>query len=490
MLHTHANRLAATGAAALCGLLVLQCSINPATGERELSLVSESQEIAMGRDADPQIVAQFGLYPDESMQRYVSDLGQRLAARSERPDLPWTFRVLDDSLINAFALPGGYIYVTRGILAHLESEAELVGVLGHEIGHVTARHSASQMSKSMLAQIGLVAGAIAAPEAVQDYGGLAQQLAGLLFLKYGRDDERQADRLSVRYSSAVGYDPNAMLGVFDTLDRVSQASGVGRLPGWASTHPSPGNRTGLLAEAIDEQGIQRQGLEVDRAGYLQRLEGMTYGSDPRQGFFRGGTFYHPEMAFQLEFPNEWPRQNSRQFVAAVSPRQDAIIELRLAGESNLAAAEQAFFNQQGVRAGDAGPNRINGLDARTREFAVVDEAGRTNIVGRAAFIEHQGRVFRLLGYQRSDATSGGELTRALESFAVLRDRRLLDVEPMKLKVVRAQRSAPFSQQPAIRGSALEIDRLALINRASPDATIPDGTLLKTVEGEDFSRPGP
>ena len=487
-MRTHTRRPGSLAAAAIAALLTLQCSVNPATGERELSLVSESQEIATGRDADPQIVAQFGLYPDESVQRYVADLGARLAARSERPDLPWTFRVLDDPLINAFALPGGYIYVTRGILAHLESEAELVGVLGHEIGHVTARHSASQMSKSLLAQIGLIAGAIADPEAAQEYGGLAQQLAGLLFLKYGRDDERQADRLSVRYSLAAGFDPNAMLGVFETLERVSQASDRSRLPGWASTHPSPENRTRLIAEVIDEAGVQRQGLEVDRASYLQRLEGMTYGSNPREGFFRGATFYHPELEFQLDFPNGWPRQNSRQFVAAISPGQNAVIELRLAQEDSLAAAEQAFFGQQAVRAGQEGPNRINGLQARTREFAVVDAAGRSSIVGRAAFVEHQGRVFRLLGYQRPEVGHASELTRSLESFAVLRDRSLLNVEPMTLRVVRAERSAPFSQQPAIRRSSLEVERLALINRAEPGATIPGGALIKTVEGDDYSSP--
>jgi predicted Zn-dependent protease len=470
------------------GAVTAQCSMNPATGKRELSLVSEAQEIAMGREADPQIVAQFGLYPDQELQRYVADLGARLAAASERPDLPWTFRVLDDPLVNAFALPGGFIYVTRGIMAHLDSEAELVGVLGHEIGHVTARHSASQISKSMLAQIGLVAGAIAAPEAAQAYGGLAQQLAGLLFLKYGRDDERQADLLGVRYSVSAGFDPNAMLGVFDTLDRVSQAAGGGRLPGWASTHPSPEDRTRRLAEAIDELGVRRDGLEVDRAGYLQRLDGMIFGDDPRQGFFRNDTFYHPEMAFQLDFPSGWARQNSRQFVAAISQSQDAIVELRLAQETDPEAAERSFFSQQGLRAGQSGPTRINGLAARTREFGVVDGAGQTTIVGRAAFIEHQGRVFRLLGYQRANVSHGAALSRSLESFAVLRDRKLLDVQPMRLQVVRAQGGAPFSEQPAIRKSSLDASRLALINRTEPGVAIPGGTLIKTVVGVDPSRP--
>src|SRR5882762_8129523 len=145
-------------------LAVAACATNPATGAKQLMLISESQEIAMGRDYDKQVVASIGLYPDSGWQRYIQQFGARLAATSDRPNLPWTFRVVDDPVVNAFALPGGFIYVTRGILAHLNSEAELAGVVGHEIGHVTARHSASQMTKQQLAQVGLVVGSIASSD--------------------------------------------------------------------------------------------------------------------------------------------------------------------------------------------------------------------------------------------------------------------------------------------------------------------------------------
>lgn len=201
-------------------LFLAGCAINPATGERQLSFMSEAQEIQMGRDADPDIVASMGLYPDEDLQSYVQELGTSLAARSERPDLPWTFRVLDDPLINAFALPGGFIYVTRGILVHFESEAELAGVLGHEIGHVTARHSVNQISRTQLAQLGLGVGMILAPE-LQQYAGLASASMQLLFLKFGRDDERQSDQLGVRYMSRAGYDPAQLSGVMAMLGQVT-----------------------------------------------------------------------------------------------------------------------------------------------------------------------------------------------------------------------------------------------------------------------------
>ena len=165
--------------------------MNPATGERQLTLIGEAQEIQMGREADQEISASLGLYADEAAQRYVSALGQELAAKSERPDLPWSFKVVDDPIVNAFALPGGFIYVTRGIMAHLSSEAELVAVLGHEIGHVTGRHSVERLSKAQLANVGLGVGMIVSPR-FRQFGDLAQMGMGLLFLKYSRDDEREA----------------------------------------------------------------------------------------------------------------------------------------------------------------------------------------------------------------------------------------------------------------------------------------------------------
>ncbi len=236
------------GSLTLCCLWVVACATNPVTGKRQLALISEAQEIEMGREADKDVVASIGLYPDESLQRYVQDLGTRIAATTERPNLPWTFRVVDDAAVNAFAIPGGFIYVTRGIMAHLNSEAELAAILGHEIGHVTARHSVSQMSKQQLAQVGFAAGMILSPEFAQ-FGNLAQAAMGLMFMKFSRSDESQSDALGLKYMMAGGYDPRELVDVFTMLDGLSQQSGAGRLPQWMSTHPDPENR-----QAVGDEG--------------------------------------------------------------------------------------------------------------------------------------------------------------------------------------------------------------------------------------------
>ncbi|MEM1178621.1 MAG: M48 family metallopeptidase [Acidobacteriota bacterium] len=237
------RRLIPVAALALGALaLTTGCATNPATGRNQLSLYSEAQEVELGRNADRDLVAEYGLYDDPELASYVDALGQELAATSERPGLPWTFRVLDDPAVNAYALPGGYIYMTRGILSHMGSESELAAVLGHEIGHVTARHGVNRMSKAQIANIGLGVGAVLAPELARGLGGEAQSGLQLLFLKYSRDDERQADRLGHRYADRIGQNPEGMVNMFTMLSAQSRLAGVGRLPGYLLTHPHPEER--------------------------------------------------------------------------------------------------------------------------------------------------------------------------------------------------------------------------------------------------------
>src|SRR5918993_3163689 len=225
----------------LIAVLLNACVRNPVTGKKQMVLTTEAQEIAMGKEADPQIVAQFGLYPDSALQRFIREKGTQMAKISHRPNIAYEFKVLDSDVLNAFATPGGYVYFTRGILAHFNSEADFAGVLGHEIGHITARHSVAQQRNAILGQIGVIATAVVNPELGQ-FAEQASQGLGLLFLKFGRDAERESDKLGVEYSTKIGYDAKQMAFFFNTLERQGAKSGSDPLPNILSTHPNPGER--------------------------------------------------------------------------------------------------------------------------------------------------------------------------------------------------------------------------------------------------------
>src|SRR5437016_3460017 len=299
-------------------LLAVACATNPATGHRELSFMSEEREIAMGREADADVRKEMGIYADRELQQFVSDIGARLAQESERPSLPWHFTVVDVPAINAFALPGGYIYITRGILPFLDDEAQLAGVIGHEIGHVTARHASQQYSRAATAGLGLLVSSILVPQTrpLAQVGGSG---LGLLFLKYGRDDEAQADGLGVKYEARAGWDPDGLPQMLTTIGRIDEASDNKGVPNWQSTHPAPEDRLQRVQNAVRdaERGADR--FASDRDGYLKHLDGLVYGDNAEQGVVRGAKFLHAGLRFAVDFPEGWSVTNGVSQVVAKEP---------------------------------------------------------------------------------------------------------------------------------------------------------------------------
>jgi predicted Zn-dependent protease len=465
----------------VAGALAAGCARNPATGKNELMLVSESQEIQMGQQADSGVIASIGLYPDPSLQAYVQGLGEKLAATSERPKLPWTFRVVDDPAVNAFAIPGGFVYVTRGILAHMTNEAELATVMGHEIGHVTARHTAHQISREQLAGLGLAVGSIASSQ-VAKYAGVASQALGVLFLKFSRENENTADALGVRYSSMANYDSRQMIGVMQVLDKITSQSG-GRLPEWLATHPNPGNRIEHINAVIATTKTDFTGAIVNRDAYERRLDGMIFGMNPREGFFRGTEFLHPDLRFRMSFPSGWQTMNTKSAVAAQSPQQDAIIQVTLAQGSNADQAARSFLSTQGVQAGTLTRTNINGLTAAQAPFAASTQNG--TLRGEAVFIQYGSNVYQLLAYgpDANWSSHQTEAQRAMSSFGPLNDPAILSVQPQHVNLITLDRRTTIAELVRQRPSPVSAATLALINQVDENAPLEPGRIVKWVVGQ-------
>lgn len=484
----HRTHPAARTAGVLAFLLALlgfavACATNPVTGKSQLALITVEQEIAMGRETHQEVLQTMGAYEDPELQRYVDRIGKRLAAASERPDLPWTFTVIDDPSVNAFALPGGFIYLTRGILTHMGSEAEMVSVLGHEIGHVTARHSVERISKAQLAQIGLIAGMILSPE-LRNYGDLASTGLQVMFLKFSRDDERQADDLGFRYLNQAGYEPREMAEMFRVLDRVSEAQEQGRLPNWLATHPNPANRVERIQQSIAAAAPETLGHTVDRGPFLQRIDGIEFGADPREGYFVGNAFYHPELAFSLRFPPGWRTSNQKQAVGAISPREDAVVVLTLAQGSSPEEAARRFFAQQGIQQGNAWRGELGGQPAVSSSFLVNRGSQAAAIQGLAAFVEHRGQVFQLLGYTVQGRTREYESTLegSVASFDRLTDRRYLDVQPKRVDLVTVDSAMTLEEFARRYPSTVDLETLGIINHLAPGERLEAGRTYKRVVG--------
>lgn len=463
-------------------LALASCAVNPVTGDRQLALVSESQELQIGREVAAAAEQQFGLVEDAALQAYVHGLGTQLAQASERPELPWTFQVVDDATPNAFAAPGGFIFITRGLLALLRNEAELVSILGHEIGHVTARHSVAMMSRAQLAQLGLGIGSIISPTVAQ-FGDLATGGLQLLFLSYGRDAERQADDLGYRYALEQGYDVREMVNVFAALQQSAQLAGQSPVPSWLASHPYPEDRIQRIEKRLATLPAAATPRRVGEDEYLDRIDGLDYGDNPRNGYFEANRFIHPDLAFRIDFPQGWRMKNLTQAVVAGSPQEDALIQLMLVPGSPKEAAD-AFFGQQGLTAGRVGVQQVNGLPAVVGVFEAQTE--QATLGGVATFVALDERTYRILAYTPAQQRAAYENTfrASMNSFARLTNAKALARQPQRLSIVRVPRQMTLVEFNSSQPSAIPIEELVLINQLEgSQAVMPANFKAKRVVDE-------
>lgn len=315
------------------------CSTNPVTGQQEFVLMSEKQELAVGRRANEEILKQYQIYPDRRLQLYVTKVGQRLAGKSHRANLAYYFNIVDSMDINAFALPGGYIYITRGLLAYLNSEAQLAAVLAHEIGHVAARHSVRQQTSAQTTGLGIgILSKLLPPLSNAGFDQSANLLGTALLRGYGREHELEADRLGAHYLERSGYDPQAMFEVirilkeqeiFDhNLARLEKRQ-PRRYHGVFSTHPNNDTR---LRKIVDHQPKKEPvSRAVFRDRFLDEIDGMVFGPNPSTGIIRETTFYHRDLGFAIQFPTGWNVSNQPDRVIATN--QDNDLQIHLTGRA-------------------------------------------------------------------------------------------------------------------------------------------------------------
>lgn len=476
---------------ALCLMSLSSCATNPVTGRPNLAFMSEADEIRIGQQMHPQVLQQYGAYDDPKIQAYVNEIGQRLAAKSHRSNLKYTFTVLDSDEVNAFATPGGYIYITRGIMAYLNSEAELAAVIGHEIGHVAARHAVRQQSQSSIAGVGAIAVGILTGSG--DLANLTGEAATALVRGYGRDMELEADRIGAENITAIGFSSENMVDVVRLLKNqemfeVDRARREGRQPkiyhGVFATHPDNDTRLREVVQSAQKYATTQSNDDLAQT-YLKNIEGLAVGSSRAQGVARGTRFYHANLGFTLAFPTGWAVQNQADKLTALSPQRDSMIQMTTeAPPPNTGPREFLSRLLANAGSGQGEELEINGLRAYS---AVVRSAktpfGQGPVRYVVVFYNNLAYVFAGASKASTSVPSADPvILSSIKTFRRLRENEFALAEPYKIKLVKATDATRVAD--LAKGSPLEkypVESLRLYNDLYPNKEPRPGQLVKIVQ---------
>lgn len=470
------------------------CSVNPATGERSFTgFMSPDDEKRVGAEQHPQLVRRFGgEYGDAGLEAYVQKVGASLAAQTEVPELNYSFTVLDDEMINAFALPGGYVHITRGLLALADNEAEMASVLGHELGHITARHAAQRYSQSVAANIGVgllgVLGAVAGlPTGTADIAGLGAQV---YLQSYSRDQELEADKLGIRYMARAGYDPAAMATFFRKLDAYTQlqaallgASDSGDRLNVMASHPRTGDRAAQAVELAAAQHVIDGRL--DRRRYLQAIDGLLYGDAPEQGVRRGRAFAHPELGITFEVPAGFVMFNGPNQVTARGAGGALIIFDSVGGEAARSAAGMTRYvgsvGNANIRFGNVQPLEVNGMEAATGATRVNTRGGPMD-VRMVAIRERPERIYRFMFLTPPAVTErlATDLQRTTYSFRRLSADEAAAIRPLRIQVIRVQEGDTAQSLAARMETPMPVETFRVINGLSSSEQLQPGREVKII----------
>ncbi len=462
-------------------LALSSCAKNPVSGRQDFVMMSEAQEVSIGLRQDILVKQQYRVYPSRALQEYVESVGQKVATRSHRPLLKYHYTVVDSPEINAFALPGGYIYVTRGILAYLNSEAELAAVLGHETGHVTARHGVRQQSASQAAQIGVTLASIFVPELGTNAGyNLTNMLGGALLSGYGREHELEADRLGADYLARSGYDPHAMINVvgvlknqelFDTDIAKQEGREPRRYHGVFATHPDADTR---LQQVVGES----KSLEVanpyeGRDVFLRQIDGLTFNDSSDQGVVRNNVFSHGELGFSISFPSEWKVTNSPATLSARSP--DKLVSMQLKMDVKPTGTPTEYARRLTGGGSRVEPEEFNGLSAAIA-YTPSTITGVTYLGSKAYIVQTVAKSPEAMDAQRNAVLNS---MRSLHGMSEAERKKL---RPLQVKIITVKTGDTYAE--LARRSPLGKNAesyLRLINAQYPKGEPTPGQSIKIID---------
>ena len=475
-------------------------TVNPATGQRQYTSLSQADEQRIGAQEHPKVLKQFGgVYDNPKIGGYVAQIGGRLAANSELPKQKWTFTVLDSPIVNAFALPGGYIYISRGLMSLANSEAELAGVLGHEIGHVTGRHTAQRVTRAQAVGVGGLLASIGAAALGVDprLAGQLAQVAGQGYVaSFSRSQELEADQLGVRYLARTGYDPFAQADFLANLQAQStlqsRLSGGGYDPNrvdFFATHPATAQRVREAAAAAQRAGINiNQGAPRRRDAYLRLIDGMIYGDSPEKGYVKGATFEHPALRFKFSFPKGYQVVNSDKAVSAKGPKGQSII---FDGGSAHSGSMAAYIQQKWVpalaqKSRISQPRKldefeVNGLPGATAVVSAATSKGE--VEARLIAINAGDRVYRFTALYPPQLSGAMQepLQRMSYSFRKLSAAQAAALKPLRVRVIKVKSGdtvAGLARRMAQSGDREA--RFRVLNGLGPKDQLQAGQLVKIV----------
>ncbi len=464
------------------------CAVNPVTGKKQIMLMSEAQEIQLGFSYDPQVLATFGEYNDPALKSYVQGMGKEMGKVSHRPNLEYHVKVVDSPVMNAFAVPGGYIYFTRGILAHLNNEAEFMGVLGHEMGHITARHSVTQQTRQQLASLLLIGGMIAS-EKFASYAQYAMQGMELLFLSFSREHERQADDLGVEYATRMGYDATRMADFYKVLIRLNMAQSQAGVPTFLSTHPDPGDRYNavLRQTRVWQDSLRLSSYKVNDDGYLKMIDGIVYGEDPKQGYTMDNNFYHPELRIRFAYPPGWELTNMPTQVTVQPPDGKALMLLTIAPQRTLEAAVDSTLALYGLQLQRSEKKSMNGLPVIITQSVQESQDQQTGQTATTRvltyFIQHSSVIyaFHSIAMEADFASRVNTMEASMRTFSTLTDPARLNVKPKRVYVKKAPRAGTLASTLSYYNvPQAMMEELALLNNMELNDAVPAGKLIKIV----------